>query len=79
MNTEYAIYIVVEGYSEERFVKDVLAKYLLSILSLSYVEKGGLCTQKYTIGISIDRNIESLRYRCIAIIATIVPRMCFIR
>ncbi len=30
MNTEYAIYIVVEGYSEERFVKDVLAKHLLS-------------------------------------------------
>ena len=48
-------------------------------LSLSYVEKGGLCTQKYTISISIDWNIESLRYLCIAIIATIVPRMCFIR
>ena len=69
MNTEYAIYIVVEGYSEERFVKDVLAKYLLSIndsirVIPIMIETGRDVHTKYRGGVSnysvIRKNILSV-------------------
>ena len=69
MNTEYAIYVVVEGYSEERFVKDVLAKYLLSIndsirVIPIMIETGRDVHTKYRGGVSnysvIRKNILSV-------------------